>query len=331
MSWHEEHDEEMTPEALDAALDAWPGDALGRRIADAARDYNAPTAEVPRDAMWAAIVGARIPATPDAAPAVVPPLRIERTTVRPAARPAAAVDRRRTWWALAAAAAIFLATGVGIGRWWGAAGGVSSATTPVPAPQVASAPSAPASASPATTPATTPALTPRDGEPAAPRERVNVERPAATVATVAPAATVARAAVPGAGRTPDPYDMAVTRHFTQAEALLVSYRADTVDAAMDVQLARWARPLLSNTQMLLDSPAADDPRRRRVLEDLELVLAQVARLAPTPRDTSAIVADTAAASAGTRRADRLERQIIDGTLQRAQLLPRLRNLVASGS
>ena len=108
------------------------------------------------------------------------------------------------------------------------------------------------------------------------------------------------------------------RHFAQVEALLVSYRTDTVDVAMDTRLAAWARPLLGDTRLLLDSPAARDPRRRRMLEDLELVLAEMARLAP---------ADTAAASRDTRT----ERQMIDGTLRRAQLLPRLRTLVPAGS
>jgi hypothetical protein len=36
------------------------------------------------------------------------------------------------------------------------------------------------------------------------------------------------------------------------------------------------------TRLLLDSPAASDPRLRDLLEDLELVLAQVARLRASP-------------------------------------------------
>lgn len=320
MNWDD--DNEPWPADGDEGADAWPTDALDRAIAEAARDYNAPTGAAPRDAMWAAIVGARIPATPDAAPAVVQapaivPLRIERTAVR--------VDRRRTWMGLAAAAAIFLATGVGLGRWWGASGNV--AARPGAAPQVAA---AERSGAPTVTPTPT------------------VGMPDASTETTVPASTSGRddrgerrvaQAVPRADRSQgaahavtgvDPYDVAIARHFTQAEALLVSYGRDSVNVALDGRLAQWARPLLSNTQLLLDSPAADDPRRRRLLEDLELVLAQVARLAPTTTGDSA-AAGTDSTTRRAVRADRVERQIIDGTLQRAQLLPRIRNLVASGS
>jgi len=44
-----------------------------------------------------------------------------------------------------------------------------------------------------------------------------------------------------------------------------------------------ASQLLGTTRLLLDSPASADPRLRNLLEDLELVLAQVARLRPAPR------------------------------------------------
>ena len=115
------------------------------------------------------------------------------------------------------------------------------------------------------------------------------------------------------------------RHLAKAEALLVSYRADSVDASIDARLAAWARPLLGDTRLLLDSPAANDPRRRRLLEDLELVLAQVARLAPR----TGTVAGAATDSAGPT--DRTERQLIDGALRRGQLLPRLRTIVPVGT
>jgi hypothetical protein len=114
-------------------------------------------------------------------------------------------------------------------------------------------------------------------------------------------------------------------HFAKAEALLVAYRADTLEAALDARLARWVRPMLADTRLLLDSPAADDPRRRRLLEDLELVLAELTRLAPT-----GAVAATDSASAPSSL-QRTERQIIDGTLRRGQLLPRLRTLVPAGT
>lgn len=44
-----------------------------------------------------------------------------------------------------------------------------------------------------------------------------------------------------------------------------------------------ASQLLGTTRLLLDAPSTNDPRMRALLEDLELVLAQVARLRPVPR------------------------------------------------
>ena len=41
-----------------------------------------------------------------------------------------------------------------------------------------------------------------------------------------------------------------------------------------------ARQLLAGNRLLLDSPAARDAPTRRLLEDLELVLAQIAQLSP---------------------------------------------------
>ncbi|AHG87844.1 hypothetical protein J421_0307 [Gemmatirosa kalamazoonensis] len=289
--------------------DAWPSDGLDRLIADTAREYNAPPPTVPRDAMWQAIVAARAPQAVDTTPA--PAVDVIRLADVRADRAA----RRRGLWAVAAAAAIFLATGVGIGRWWGqgqVASGDSTAT------RVAStAPtSTPSAARDTATPDTATAAPDTATEPSA-------DAPRTTRLATATLRTPGRS--PGDDRAvSDAYDVAVLRHFAQAEALLVSYRADTVDAAMDTRLAAWARPLLGDTRLLLDSPAASDPRRRRLLEDLELVLSEVARLAP-PND---IAGRDSVAGPPSRRT---ERQLIDGTLRSAQLLPRLRTLVPAGT
>ena len=45
-------------------------------------------------------------------------------------------------------------------------------------------------------------------------------------------------------------------------------------------MARWARELLSNTRLLIDSPAATDATRRRLLQDLERVLVQIVQTSP---------------------------------------------------
>jgi hypothetical protein len=118
------------------------------------------------------------------------------------------------------------------------------------------------------------------------------------------------------------YQVAVTRDLTQAEALLTAFRDDSRqnsrseshhpgDAEDDAQLASWARDLLTNTRLLLDSPAASDPQRRRLLEDLELVLVQMVELGPDHRMP--------------------DRPMIDRTLDRDHVLTRLHNAVPVGS
>jgi hypothetical protein len=62
--------------------------------------------------------------------------------------------------------------------------------------------------------------------------------------------------------------------------------------------------MLTNTRLLLDSPAGDDPVRRRLLEDLETVLVQLLQRTGGAVD---------------------ERALIERTLERTQLLSRLRS------
>jgi hypothetical protein len=108
------------------------------------------------------------------------------------------------------------------------------------------------------------------------------------------------------------YRITVMRDLTQAEALLTAYRdnAHSRDTEADAQLAQWAREVLSNTQLLLDSPVGADPQRRQLLEDLELVLAQMTQpeAVRTPTD----------------------REMIDRTLDRDHVLPRIRAAVPAG-
>jgi hypothetical protein len=75
------------------------------------------------------------------------------------------------------------------------------------------------------------------------------------------------------------YQMAATQYLSRTEALLTSFRADARPDARDAaRFAAQARDLLSTTQLMLDSPAGDDPRMRALLEDLELVLVQLSQL-----------------------------------------------------
>ena len=122
---------------------------------------------------------------------------------------------------------------------------------------------------------------------------------------------------PGPATTPDSVDatrlyrMAAAQTLTQAEALLVAYRASDVsvsDPQSARQLGAWGRQVLSSTRLLLDSPAGNDPQLRPLLDDLELVLVQIVGLSGAPLDEH-------------------ERALIDRALQDRNLLPRIRTAV----
>jgi hypothetical protein len=75
-----------------------------------------------------------------------------------------------------------------------------------------------------------------------------------------------------------PYRVAALQHLVTTEALLVSLRTDVRAGRKDTTIATWAGELLGTTRMLMDSPAGRDPKLKQLLEDLELVLAQISRL-----------------------------------------------------
>jgi hypothetical protein len=75
------------------------------------------------------------------------------------------------------------------------------------------------------------------------------------------------------------YRVAAAHHLTRAEALLTGFRTETrAPGAPAAQFSTQARDLLATTRLMLDSPAAQDARLKSLLEDLELVLAQIAQL-----------------------------------------------------
>jgi hypothetical protein len=102
------------------------------------------------------------------------------------------------------------------------------------------------------------------------------------------------------------YTTAADAQLVRAEALLTAYGSASANPAMDKQLSGWARDILSNTRLLLDSPAADDPARRKLLQDLELVLVQMVQRSP---------------AAGAAE----ERSHIERSIERTQMIPRLRS------
>ncbi len=105
--------------------------------------------------------------------------------------------------------------------------------------------------------------------------------------------------------------LATTRHLNESEAFLTLFRAQASQGRVDNTTTMRAKQLLSSTRLRLDSRAAKDPQLRDLLQDLELVLAQIARLDATDGVT-----------------DAAEREFCDQGIEQKQLLPRLRTTLA---
>jgi hypothetical protein len=89
------------------------------------------------------------------------------------------------------------------------------------------------------------------------------------------------------------YDVATRRHLTSAEAFVTAVRMSSY-ASADTSVRRWARDLLTDTRLLLDSPASEDARRRALLQDLELLLVQIMQLENSrTSDTNELLFDKA--------------------------------------
>ena len=267
----------------------------------AAQSYNAPPARTPRDDMWSAIQAQRA-----AGPRVV--YGGGSLTARAPARRFGS----RIWMGAAAAAVLLLATGVGLGR-WSARSNTEGAVANASPSKSGVRPNVP-TGQPETAPGGTETIagTQAGGggrEPSPPRELVRGgggRRPGALDGT----AGMVAATAPSINSTA--YQLTAVRHLSEAEALLTSFRTrSTADQQMDAQLGSWARQLLSNTRLLLDSPVANDPQRRPLLEDLELVLVQIVQLSPgsTPQD----------------------REMIEKTLQQEHVMTRLRTAIPAGA
>lgn len=285
-----------------------------------ARAYNAPPSSVPRDEMWRAISVAR-----GARPGGIAPGAGAGDAAGASTADITPIDARKPrlryapWIGMAAT----LLVGIGIGRFAMERGGTLPTTTMVQAPaapttgqpdaavatpgdpDVASAANAASAGTPGaanTASADTPDDTPR-------RESV---RPQSPTAVTRLASNAGRASRNGAAAAPvddatDAFQVASRDHLVRAEALVSVVAATPADAVMDSLTGRWAREMLTNTRLLLDSPAGDDPVRRRLLEDLETVLVQLVQRSGAAVD---------------------ERALIDRTLERTQLLTRLRTSAA---
>ena len=80
-----------------------------------------------------------------------------------------------------------------------------------------------------------------------------------------------------------PYRVAAGQYLARTEVLLTDFSAESRKGRLDPQFLSAARDLLTTTRLMLDSPAADDPQLKVLLQDLELVLAQLTQLPDEPR------------------------------------------------
>jgi hypothetical protein len=78
------------------------------------------------------------------------------------------------------------------------------------------------------------------------------------------------------------YQVAASQYLSRTEVLLTDFRAESRRGRLDPQFLAAARDLLTTTRLMLDSPAAKDQHLKNLLEDLELVLAQITQLPAEP-------------------------------------------------
>jgi hypothetical protein len=75
------------------------------------------------------------------------------------------------------------------------------------------------------------------------------------------------------------------------EVFLTDFRAATRSGRPDSTAPAEARRLLGTARLLLDSRAAEDVPLRALLEDLELVLAEISQLPDAPHDDAQLITD----------------------------------------
>ena len=256
-------------------------------IRAAVSEYDRPP-QTPRDEMWTAIQAAR------SAPAAGPRLHV--STADGQREHTHFVSR--AWFGIAAAAMLLIATGVGIGRWTSQPVRGKSAAAEKPTIAVAETIVQPTT----------------HVEPQKPRTHEEIRKSPRIIGNgelrLANGSGIGSYRAPSLGSTNVSYQVATQAHLEDAEALLTSFSLERRDARVDAHFAGWAKGLLSNTRLLLDSPAGDDPRRAKLLQDLELVLAQIVQLSPN-----------AAAP---------DRELIQGSIQDEHVMTRLRSAIPAG-
>jgi hypothetical protein len=261
---------------------------MDEMIRRAAASYNSPPANVPREEMWSAVKAART-----AGPRIV---------YGSAPRTTSAISHMstRVWLGAAAAAALLVIAGIGVGRWSAPkapAPVVASLTGKIPAPTTPNVDGGASTETPNQNAGSSPVTSP-----------VRVAQGGSSGGRSVDTGAHVRYVTPDRGSN-SAYQLVTLTHLSDAEAMLTSFRSQT-DEKLDAAMAKWARDLLTNTRLLLDSPAASDPRRRQLLEDLELTLVDIVQLSP---------------GSGAQ-----DRQMIEKNLDQGHVLTRLRSAIPAG-
>jgi hypothetical protein len=233
-------------------------------LKNAAHEAYNPPPETPRDEMWAVIQAERATQRDDG----------KIVSIHP--------HRSRLWWIGVAAA---LVIGVGLGRvslWNPAESGEQVATVQEP----------PAGEAPEgiTNPVRDDDADAADAAEVAPAPEIDGPTMLASDVGHAGAspddATAAQAPSDGGTtaaptlrkRSTLPYRVAAADLLTRSETFLTMFRTDGGDEALNAQFATWARTLLMQTRLMIDSPAGEDLQMKALLEDLELALVQIVQL-----------------------------------------------------
>jgi len=282
------------------------GDKLDDIISEAAREYNrAP--ETPRAEMWERIQAGRSRMV-DTPPHGTAAGDNHAPLSRPDIVPIQDARRRKIWWAVGLAATLLLGIGIGrISMQAGSSTGDSANSVAATAPSTQTVVVGPDTQGAGTTAGSPTGSTPAAGTGRQPQQVAltpNASQRSAVV-SASPRGTAQQNAARRAAEAALPYRLAASEHLAMTEALLVSLRADMKAGRRDTTVAAWATNLLGTTRMLLDSPASKDVQMKKLLEDLELVLAQIARLPAASGDSTDL-------------------ELIDRAVKQRQVLTRLR-------
>jgi cytoskeletal protein RodZ len=248
-----------------------PTNDFDEMLRAAAREYNRPD-ETPRDRMWENIRAARARQT--------------------------AVPVRPTVWkrfVLPAVAAALLVLGVAIGRIY-----ERMTTKSAPTPNVATMTAPSDSEASVRRHVTKPT---RDVAAASEQPSDSRQNPSAVPRTARPVSPAVRPATNLA------FHLAVVEHLAGTEAMLTSFRDEAARGTVDAQITSWARNLLTTTRLLQTAAAQQDPTMKRLLDDLELVLVQIAQYSST----------------GPHRAEELE--LIQHSIERRGVIGKLRTTI----